>query len=221
MPAPDDITEEGFGYFRGTWFIGRVPISETQMVLRAEADIIEWLDQASSTPVEFEHLATAKESGETDAVPESLLRRAEETGINNFLWDVGDDSPLEGLEIGVAGLSCALSSIRCLTAASCRSHDRTHSWSECPVVIFAAPSWRLTILADLVDAEGCGVGTETERGLVTIYAPSIRQMHGLAVRIMAERGMFRRRPAVRKATAPRTSRTHLQTGLFTDDGETS
>jgi hypothetical protein len=100
--------------------------------------------------------------------------------------------PLDGLEIGVAGLAHALASVGCLTAASCRSHVSDRSWSDCPVVFFAAPAWRLELLADLIAAAGCGL--EADRGMLPIVAPSIVHMHALGEKIVAERGSFRRKP---------------------------
>ncbi len=97
-----------------------------------------------------------------------------------------------GLEIGVAGITHALSAIRCLTAASCRSHISSHSWSDCPVVFFAAPAWRLELLAELIAAARCGL--RADRNMLSIVAPSITHMHGLAQSIVAERGRFRRKP---------------------------
>lgn len=80
----------------------------------------------------------------------------------------------------------------CLTAASCRWHSRDRSWSDCPVVFFAAPAWRLELLAELIAGAGCGL--VADRGMLTIYAPSIVQMHALGERVVAERGRFRRKP---------------------------
>src|SRR4051794_11608871 len=89
----------------------------------------------------------------------------------------GELAPLDGLEIGVAGLAYALGSAGCLTAASCRWHSRDRSWSDCLVVFFAAPGWRLELLADLIADAGCGL--VADRGMLAIYAPSIIQMHAL------------------------------------------
>ena len=71
-------------------------------------------------------------------------------------------APLDGLEVGVSGLCHALSALGCLTAASCRAHPGPHSWTECPVVLFRAETWRVELLADLISAEGCGLGEDRD-----------------------------------------------------------
>ena len=177
MPSADEITEEGFGYFRDTWWIGRVPVDEAQATLTEEAEIIDWLDRVATTPDEFELLASAIENRYDGELPEALHTAAVATGFEGFLGDVNDGAPLEGLEIGVAGLTHALSAIQCLTAASCRWHISTRSWSDSPVVLFAARRWRLEILADLIAAAGCGLGQD--RGMLTVYGASIRGTHRL------------------------------------------
>ncbi len=212
MPSADEITEEGFGYFRGTWWIGRVPVDEAQATLTEEAEIIHWLDRVATTPDEFELLASAIENQYDGELPEALHTAAVATRFEGFLGDVNDGAPLEGLEIGVAGLTHALSAIQCLTAASCRWHISTRSWSDCPVVLFAARQWRLEILADLIAAEGCGLGQD--RGMLTVYGASIRGTHRLAQRILDERRRFRRMPDHwRRPPRPPRSR-HVQESVL-------
>lgn len=192
MPDADEISEEGFGGFRNTWFLGHVPIDEAAEVLGEEARLIDWLDNVAQTEPEFEALATAIEGGETDDLPEALEARATTAGLSTVLTDANDFSPIGGLEIGVAGLAHALSAVGCLTAASCRSHVSDRSWSDCPVVFFAAPPSRLKILAELIGEAGCGLSTG--RNLLTVVARSIREMHGLAELIVHERVRFGRDP---------------------------
>lgn len=192
MPKPEDVTEEGFGWFQDTWFMGRVPIAEASEVVREEGEIIAWLDRTARDPGEFEVLASAIESCETDELPDGIAKHALAAGLSAWVADRGDPAPLEGLEIGVAGLAHALSAIGCLTAASCRSHVTQHSWSDCPVVFFAAPSWRLAILADLIRDAECGL--DGDRDMLKIYGPSIRDTHRLAKLIVSDRQRFRRRP---------------------------
>ncbi len=192
MPDRDDVTEEGFGGFRGTWFIGRSLLEETEDLLRYEGEVIDLLDRSSETPEDFERFANAVEGGEGGDLPDRLSEIFASSGLAELAdWD-GDLPPLQGLEIGVAGLIYALSSIRCLTAASCRSHVEERSWSDCPVVFFAAPGWRAQILADLVSSADCGM--DAERGMLKIFGSSIRKTHGLARLIVEERGRFRTKP---------------------------
>lgn len=80
MPAREDITEEGFGYFRGTWLVGRVPVSEAHATVAYESEVIDWLDQVASSAEDFELLASAIEAGETDSIPEPLGATAIDAG---------------------------------------------------------------------------------------------------------------------------------------------
>jgi hypothetical protein len=208
MPAADEISEEGFGYFRGTWFIGRVPVSEAQERVQEEAEILNWLDAHAATAREFEQLASAIEKQERELIDEPLRTTALSNGVEKFLGSpAGDWAPLGGLEVGVAGLTFALSAVQCLTAASCRWHVKD-SWAEYPVVLFAAPAWRIEILADLIVAEGCGL--VDSRGMVSVYGKSIRDMHRLAERLLEERSRFRRIPGHR---SPRSKRVRAQQQL--------
>jgi hypothetical protein len=117
MPSSDEISEEGFGYFRGTWFIGRAPLDEALSILALEAELIQSLDEVACTPAQFELLASAVEHQDADQLPDDLRARALETGLQRFMKGDDDQPPLYGLEIGVAGLAYALSTMRCLTAA--------------------------------------------------------------------------------------------------------
>ncbi|HZL05000.1 MAG TPA: hypothetical protein VFE45_06235, partial [Coriobacteriia bacterium] len=93
---------------------------------------------------------------------------------------------LEGLELGVAGLVYALSTRGFFPAASCRSHAYEHSWSDRPVVLFAADRRRVEWLRPLVERAGCGFCVPRDRGqLLTIEAQSIVEMGALAQLILA------------------------------------
>lgn len=190
MPAAEDISEEGFGFFRGTWFIGHVPPADAEFTVSCEAEIIDWLDEVATSPVEFELLTSAIENGTTDSLPESLQTAAITEGIENYLPDSEDVVVLDSLEISVAGLTHALSAVGCLTAATCRWHAGSQSWADCPVVFFAAAAWRVEVLAELISLEGCGL--DHGRGMLTVYGRSIRDTHRLAARIVLERRRFRR-----------------------------
>lgn len=191
MPRTDEISEEGFGYFRGTWFIGRARIADAQEVVREEAAILDWLDRASPTPDHFECLASAIEGADLEGLPDTLRSEAVLAGIGDFIRE-DDATPLDGLEVGVAGLVYALSAIGCLTAASCRSHADDNSWADYPVIFFAAPAWKLEILAPMISEECCGLEEGGERDLLVVYAASVRETHRLAERLLKERAQFRR-----------------------------
>jgi hypothetical protein len=104
----------------------------------------------------------------------------------------------------------------CLTAASCRWHSRDRSWSDCPVVFFAAPAWRLELLAELIADTGCGL--HADRGVLAIYAPSIVQVHALGERIVTERGRFRRKPDHWRTPSDWKRRNNKQLHLPLDSG---
>jgi hypothetical protein len=192
MPRSEEITEEGFGGFRDTHLIGRVLLSDAKAVVDQEATVLEELDRVAHSPEEFEALARAVEDGDRGSLGDGLRDRFMESTLVDLAAPEDDFDQLGSLEVGVAGLVQALSAMRCLTAASCRSHVDPLSWSDCPVVFFAAPTWRVEVLAGLVRTTGCGLAAD--RGLIKIYGSSIRQTHALARLILDERVRFRRRP---------------------------
>jgi hypothetical protein len=216
MPARDEISEEGFGYFRGTWFIGRVLLRDAIPVLSQETEIIDWLDTVANDPLEFETLALAIERGDTEPLDGSLGKKAAEAGAARFLVQEDEPLPLVDLEVGVAGLTCALSAVGCLTAASCRAHTGPRSWSDCPVVFFAAPMWRVEILGQLISSEGCGL--EAERGMLSVYGRSVRDTHRLGERIIEERRTLRKIPGRAASDRHPESRIYRRVGCPASGG---
>lgn len=214
MPDPEEVSEEGFGGFRDTWYLGRVTKGDAEAMLRDEAELMRILNAVAATAEEFEELASAIEGCDIESLPEPLRGAAMKEGLAAFVDD--EIAPLDGLEIGVAGLAYALGSAGCLTAASCRWHSRDRSWSDCPIVFFAAPAWRLELLAELIAGAGCGL--VADRGMLAIYAPSIVQMHELGERIVAERGRFRRKPDHWRTPSEWKGRNNDQPQLPLDSG---
>ncbi|WP_158718801.1 hypothetical protein [Streptomyces sp. NRRL WC-3795] len=102
--------------------------------------------------------------------------------------DPEDGSPLDALELGVAGLSYALASVGCFTAASCRSHYSDHSWSDRPVIFFAAERSTVEWLTPLVRQSGCGYADGSQRAprLLIVEAPSITNFMDLAGRVIQQ-----------------------------------
>jgi hypothetical protein len=192
MPRVEDETDEGFGNFRDTWWMGEVPAPEAAEVVHYEGEVLEALDRAAQSAEEFEELALAVEHGETDGLSKPLLSVYVKSGLSELAPAPDDAVLLGGLEIGVSGLAHALSAIRCPTAASCRSHFYERTWSDHPVVFFAAPKTRVTILAPLMRTAGCGF--DTGRGMLLVYAPSVRETHALAELILREQRRFERKP---------------------------
>lgn len=216
-PRTDEISEEGFGFFRGTWFLGRVRVDEVSAILLEEAKFIAFLDLVCGSPEEFEVLATSLEEGSFEAVPEPLRQRARATA-GSYDIEESEDPPLEldGLEIGVAGLTHALSAVGCLTAASCRSHCTERTWSDCPVVFFAAPDWRVKVLAKFVKDAGCGL--DADRDMLKVYAASVRQMNRLGQMLFDQRAAFRgANPGATRSRRRKTSGTEQL--AFPETGE--
>src|SRR3990167_755560 len=136
-PDLSALTEdEGFGFFRDTWPILDIPHEFAQQVVSTERIIVDCLSQLASSPAHYERLAQIVENWDPDVIEEDLSS-GEHAAISGILRNA-DDNPLDSLELGVSGLSLALSSIGAYPAASCRGHGTAHAWSRCPVVYFAA-----------------------------------------------------------------------------------
>ncbi|MCL8014645.1 hypothetical protein [Streptomyces sp. AS02] len=186
MPAEDEVSEEGYGFFRGVWDISGVTHEEARAIVEEERGLAHLVDQVSTTPEEFEDVADAVESGDPDSLPAGFAERHPDSEILEIVGD-GDreEGVLDGLEIGVAGLSFALSSIGCFPAASCRSHASGRSWSDRPVVYFAAERLTVHWLTPMVRDSGCGFGNGSDRGeLLFVEAPSISNLMELANQIL-------------------------------------
>src|SRR5689334_5289592 len=104
MPSADEVSEEGFGGYRGTWWIGRLRVKDAESMVTEEGALIALIDELASTPSEYETLASSVEAQDLVSLEEPLRTAAVGRGLARFF--AGEDiSPLEGLEVGVAGLS--------------------------------------------------------------------------------------------------------------------
>lgn len=188
LPPEDEISEEGYGFFRDVWDIRGVTHEEARAVVEEERHLVQLLDRASSQRDEFEALATAIERGDPASLPDGFAKLHPESEILEIVGDGDrDEGVLDGLEIGVAGLAFALSAIGCFPAASCRSHASEHSWSERPLVYFAAERPTVHWLTSLVSASGCGFGDGSGHGeLLFVEAPSITCLMDLAHQILTQ-----------------------------------
>lgn len=210
MPKPEDIDEEGFGFFRDTWLIRNVPVAEANDVIEEERQIAEAIAGLAQDAERFDHLAGVAEFGRIDD-PEWALTEPELKVLADHVSDL--PANLGGLEIGVAGLTHALATVRILPAASCRSHP-AKSWSDAPVVLFAATEFRARALEPLVESTGCTFAIdENRRNLLVVRGRSIEYLMDLADAVMANRSSFvkpRSRGRARK-TPPRRA---VQDPLF-------
>ncbi|GGT62561.1 hypothetical protein [Streptomyces lateritius] len=187
LPDVDEITEEGFGWFRDVWYLGSVSHEEALSVITEERRLANLIDALSLTHMEFEAIARAVEYNDPGYFPDGFtLRHPENREIIEIVGDGHSADPvLDCLEIGVAGLSYALSSVGCITAASCRGHLSDQRWSDRPVVFFAAERPTVHWLTPLVRDSGCGFDDGSDRGqLIVIEAPSISNFMELARRIV-------------------------------------
>ncbi|MFF6862950.1 hypothetical protein [Streptomyces ardesiacus] len=187
LPDEDDVDEEGYGYFRDVWTIGAVDRDEAVRMIEEERRLVNLVDQASGTPAEYEAIARAVEVGELESLPPGYADQHPDSELVRIVGrDLEDSSPLDALELGVAGLSYAMASIGCFTAASCRSHHSDNSWSDRPVIFFAAERPTVEWLTPLVRESGCGYSDGSERAprLLVLEAPSITNFMELADRVI-------------------------------------
>lgn len=197
LPRSAEITEEGYGFFQGVWFIGHAGARQAKAVLAEDRRLVQVADRHSRDDDEFEDVARALETGDAALLPERL---SSEVPLD-LAAEMDDQFPaLDGLELGVAGLCFALSAVGALTAASCRGHR--HGWADHPVVYFSAPELRARVLERLVGVHRCGFTTDPNRGgLLVIEAQSVADFIALAEAVIDARREFaeariprRRRP---------------------------
>jgi hypothetical protein len=210
MPKPEDIDEEGIGEFRGTWLIKDVPVREARQLMRQERRVAEVVGSLAATAEDFDRIARAVEDGLDPDEPDSsyALNAQERAALDEFAVSEDEPGPLDDLELGVAGLVYALATVRIIPAASCRGHTGDRSWSEVPVVLFAATEIRARALQPLVEATGCRFETDAVRShLLAVQARSILDTMALAEAILGARQSFvRPRSAVQQHRPPGASR---------------
>jgi hypothetical protein len=175
-PAPEDIDEEGFGFFRDVWDMRGVSASEASDVLAEDRRAFKLVARLAENVTEFEALAVSLEEREFEL---GLLSSVQ---IRAMEHEIGDELHLGGLDLGMAGIVHAMSAAGFFPAASCRSHDSETTWSRLPVVLFAADRRRVLRLQPLVIAAGCGLAIDDERGgdYLSLEARSIPEMQLLA-----------------------------------------
>lgn len=190
VPRGDEISEEGFGFFRDVWLIRGITVRDARDVIEAEAALVAVADAFSTTETEYEEIATALETGEPDELPASVLESEIYRAAEQFM--PGDGAlTLGGLDLGVAGAVHALAAVRCLTAASCRGHLGPQAWSDAPVIFVAANRHRATILQRLVGDTSCGFDNDPARdGLLVVQAESVVEIMSLAGAILEHRDEF-------------------------------
>lgn len=191
-PMPEEIDEEGFGYFRNVWYISPgQPRDEARALLRWERSVVAAIDGLADSAEAFDELAHVVEEFNTD----SDHRRVEESeypdlteherDVLEACLDTGDEL-LDGLELGVAALVFALAASGFHAAASCRGHASSTAWSDRPTVFFAGEREHIGQLEAAVLASGSRLedGSVNGNGLVVIRAPSLTAAMNLADAIL-------------------------------------
>jgi hypothetical protein len=190
-PDPEDISEEGYGAFRGTWNIGTGwPREDAAKLLDWERRAVAWVDRHAASAEIFDELAAAVEAFSTDddlTVDKEFPELAD--GLRSELQQLLDDADelLDGIDLGVAGLVAALSASGFFPAASCRGHVGARPWSDRPAVFFGATRDHVALLEAAVLASGSRLddGSGNGNGLVVIHAPSVVAAMDLAEAILA------------------------------------
>ncbi|WP_298863503.1 hypothetical protein [uncultured Microbacterium sp.] len=177
MPNVEELAEEDqLGDFHDAWLI-ETDLDEATVVIAAELEAVTYVDGHSANAEEFDELADQIEFEQPD-VPSD---EAPDFFTSTEAWP-----GVEGLELGVAGISYALNAIGIITAASCRGHDAEHRrWSEYPVVIFAGDRRRAQIVQRLAMQTSCGFEVGEDRSqFLTLYAASVTGLMALAQQII-------------------------------------
>lgn len=190
-PGPDDVDEEGFGYFRGVWPIIDVTEEEAREMLQRDREASSFVSELAPTEAEFDSIAKVVETGESNRA--NNLAADKRAALSPYIAEDEDDPvPLEDLEVGVTGLVYALSAAGAYPAASCRGHPGGYVWSDVPVVLFAIDRCRAHVLAPLVKDTGCGFGIDpARRELLSVYSSSIEETISLAEAIIGKLPEFR------------------------------
>ncbi|AYV28984.1 hypothetical protein EES41_19935 [Streptomyces sp. ADI95-16] len=143
-----------------------------------------WQDVAECLSAEAEILAQAALSSAPDGIKEVLDAIDDEDGVE-FAELM---ATFYGNDVGVAGLSLALSAARGATFYSCSSGLDSHHHAEYPMVGVVPDVQRASLLAELAERAGCGIGQQWGRWY--LYAGSVSAMHVLGQLILEQRDAF-------------------------------
>jgi hypothetical protein len=169
-------------------------------MLAYEEEVIAAVGAVAASPVEFDSLLRAIGHNDREELGTAQLRSlsGEPPLATWFSGDEDEDRPWPtgGLDIGVAGLVYALSSVGCPTTASCRGHPGQRAWSSFPIVRFAARRWRAVRLLELAREANCGLIYEPN--LLTLWARSVLDCLALGQLIVENKHTFRQAPRRRR-----------------------
>lgn len=96
-------------------------------------------------------------------------------------------SVFQGNDVGVAGVSLALSAARTVTFYSCSSRLGSHH-AKYPMVGVLPDTERAALVVELAEQAGCGVGQKWGRWY--LYAKSVTALHALGRSILEHREAF-------------------------------
>ncbi|MEV6046451.1 hypothetical protein [Streptomyces xanthochromogenes] len=142
-----------------------------------------WEEAADCLAKEAEILERAARSSEPDGIEEILAAVQEEDDVefaelmSDFQWN----------DVGVAGVSLALSAARTATFYSCSSGLGNHH-AKYPMVGVVPDAERAALIAELAERAGCGIGQQWGRWYV--YAKSVTALHALGRLILVHREAF-------------------------------
>ena len=144
----------------------------------------DWAEAEEGLAREAEILKKAASSDAPDGVEELLDTIRETDDLEYFdLMCV-----LQGNDVGVAGLSIALSAARTATFYSCSSGiDRRHH-AHYPMVGVAPDAERGAVIIELAKIAGCGV--DQHGGRWYLYSRSVTALHALGQAIVERREAF-------------------------------
>ncbi|GAA3961715.1 hypothetical protein GCM10023085_50180 [Actinomadura viridis] len=143
-----------------------------------------WEEATNCLAREAEVLERAARSSEPDGIEEILVAVQEEGDLEysefmaSFYWN----------DVGVAGLSLALSAARTATFYSCSSGLDNQHHAEYPMVGVIPDAERAALMARLAKRTGCGIGQQWGRWYV--YAKSVTAIHALGQSVLEHREAF-------------------------------
>lgn len=190
MPEPNEIDpDEGVGFFRDTWAILDASREAAQGIADEERHLLRVAAELAMDAAHYEQLAKIVEIGfDWDSADEAYDPSATERLALEPVAATDEDIVLDGLDLGVAGLAYALSFFGAVPVASCRAHVPVEqSWTESPVVVFAAKETTARALAPLAARTGCRFTTDVVRPeFIGLTARSVVELMNLASAILTD-----------------------------------
>lgn len=192
-PEPEDIDEEGFGFFRGVWPIVGGSLDYARELAARERELADIVATIATDEAEFDLIASDVEVFDPEENEEEFFSFIEPRDAGRLKSSLYDAPLLDGLELGVAGLVTALAAVGTYPAASCRGHVGPQAWATYPTVFFASDLQLALALEPLVAESGCGFrdGSANGESLMIIESQSLVEAMQLTERILASEQAFK------------------------------